>query len=99
MNGSSIAGSLGQRVQHLLKKQQQRHHAAIDRMFGVLMLIQWAAAVAAAYWISPLTWEGLSHSIHPHVWLALGFGGAIASLPAILDFCYPGRLITRHVNS
>jgi two-component system sensor histidine kinase/response regulator len=99
MNGSSLAGSMEQRVQHLLRKQQQRHYAAIDRMFGVLMLIQWAAAVAAAYWISPLTWEGLSHTIHPHVWLAIGFGGAIASLPAILDFCYPGRTLTRHVNS
>ena len=95
----SLPAAMNQRVQLQLAEQQRRQYTAIDRMFGVLMLIQWGAAVAAAYWISPLTWAGTSNGTHPHVWLALGLGGAIASLPLILDFCLPGRAVTRHANS
>lgn len=62
-------------VQRLFMEQQRRHFKAIDRMFGVLMLIQWVATIAAANWVSPLTWEGLSSQTHIHVWLAVGLGG------------------------
>src|SRR5688572_28597924 len=99
MNAFPTADGMEIRVQQLLRKQQQRHYAAIDRMFGVLMLIQWVAAVAAAYWISPLAWAGLTQYTHPHVWLALGFGGAIASLPMFLNFFFAGRTMTRYINS
>jgi two-component system sensor histidine kinase/response regulator len=88
-----------QRIELLLREQQRRNYAAIDRMFRVLMLVQWVAAVAAAYWISPLTWAGMTSTVHPHVWLALGLGGAIAWLPLLLDFWIPGRTVTRYANS
>jgi two-component system, sensor histidine kinase and response regulator len=90
---------MDERVQHFLRKQQQQHHAMIDRMFGGLMLIQWAASVAAAYWVAPLTWQGSDFRPHPHLWLAFGCGGAIASLPVLLDIFFAGRTLTRHVNS
>lgn len=97
MNPSTVG--MEQRVQQLLKEQQQQHYVAMDRMFGVLMIFQWLAAIAAAYWISPLAWEGMSSRVHPHVWLAIGLGGAIASLPLIFDFAWPGQRIARYVNS
>lgn len=98
MSTLPTSGAMELRAQQLLRKHQQRHYAAIDRMFGVLMLIQWIAAIADAYWVSPHAWEGLTHYTHPHVWLALGFGGAIASLPLFLDFFCAGRNITRYIN-
>src|SRR4030095_15302095 len=36
---------------------------------------------------------------HPHVWLAIGLGGIIASVPVMLDIFLPGRTLTRHVNA
>jgi len=70
-----------------------------DRMFAGLMLLQWAAGVAAACWISPLTWAGSQFATHPHVSFALLGGGALASLPVILATIAPGRLLTRYVIS
>lgn len=96
---SQSAVGMEQRVQQLMKKQQLQHYVAMDRMFGVLMIFQWLAAIAAAYWISPLAWEGMTSRIHPHVWLAIGLGGAIASLPLIFDFAWPGQRVARYVNS
>ena len=61
------------------------------------MALQWAASLAAAYWIAPRTWEGLSSRPHPHLWIALFLGGAISLFPIALALWYPGRVLTRHV--
>lgn len=68
-----------------------------DRMFAGLMVIQWLAAIVAAVWISPYTWFGLESSIHPHLWGAVVFGGAIAVMPIYLAWRAPGHTLTRHV--
>ena len=65
-------------------------------MFAVLMVLQWAAAVAAALWLSPFTCYGSSSSVHPHVWLAVFFGGALCVLPVALAWLSPGRPTTRY---
>ncbi len=39
-----------------------------DRMFAVLLLIQWLACIAVATWLSPLAREGHESHIHPHIW-------------------------------
>ena len=84
------------RVEELFLDQQQTLYQRTDRMFAVLMLIQWVAAIAAAYWISPHTWEGTAYHIHVHVWSALLLGGAIASLPIYFALCHPGERLTRY---
>lgn len=68
-----------------------------DRLFIPLMLFQWVACILAAIWISPLTWKGTRSELHPHVLVALCFGGVLCSLPVFLSIRYPGRLVTRHV--
>ena len=68
-----------------------------DRMFAVLMILQWIGAVVAALTLSPKTWNGSESHIHPHVWLALFLGGGLASLPVYLAWAFPGRVVTRHV--
>jgi PAS domain S-box-containing protein len=66
-------------------------------MFAVLMVLQWLGAIIAALAISPRTWNGSESHVHPHVWLALYLGGALASLPVYLAWKFPGRTFTRHV--
>lgn len=68
-----------------------------DRIFSVLLPVQWLAGIAAALFVTPLTWNGAASSIHPHVWFTVVIGGIITSLPLYLTFRYPGETMTRHV--
>ena len=70
-----------------------------DRQFAVLAVIEWACAICAAWWIAPLAWNGQTSTIHPHVWIAIGLGGLIISLPVGLALTRPGTSLTRHVTA
>ncbi|MEX0704484.1 MAG: ATP-binding protein [Planctomycetales bacterium] len=97
MNAPTAAPALATRAETLLESHQQQIYRRTDRMFAVLMLVQWAAAIGGAYWLSPRTWSGASSSVHPHVWLAVLFGGTLCSLPVTLAWLAPGRAVTRYV--
>lgn len=73
-----------------------RTHIDADRIFTVLMRIQFFALVGAAIWITPWTWQGQSSSVHVHVWAALGLGSLITLVPAALGRLYPGTALTRY---
>ncbi len=68
-----------------------------DHAFAVLMLLQWAAMVAVALWVTPRTWVGASSSVDPYVWIAIFVGGIISVVPAVLAKFAPGERVTRHV--
>jgi len=68
-----------------------------DRMFAVLMLLQWAGAIILALVVSPRTWIGTTSTVHLHVWAAILLGAALNTLPLYLVLRHPGRPITRHV--
>lgn len=68
-----------------------------DRMFAVLMGLQWVGGIVAAVWISPRTWTGPYSQTHIHVWAAIFLGGAISALPISLALARPGRTSTRYV--
>ncbi|MEX1231696.1 MAG: ATP-binding protein [Planctomycetaceae bacterium] len=85
------------RAEAILRNHQYQIYRRTDRMFAILMPIQWAAAVAGALWLSPLTWTGSESSVHPHVWMAIVFGGVLCSLPVALACIAPGRTPTRYV--
>ena len=67
-----------------------------DHLFAALMVLQWAAAIIAALWLSPRAWAGAYSQTHIHVWAALFLGGAIVLLPLLLVFLMPGSAPTRH---
>jgi signal transduction histidine kinase/DNA-binding response OmpR family regulator len=79
----------------------EEHCASIyrrtDRLFAVLMLLQWGAAIAAALWITPRTWAGQYSQIHIHVWGAVFLGGAITLFPVALTRLRCGEAATRYV--
>ena len=70
-----------------------------DRLFAWLMVFQWIAEIIVAYVVSPLTWEGSTSRLHPHVMTAVLLGGAISIPPIFLGFFYAGKTITRYTIS
>jgi two-component system sensor histidine kinase/response regulator len=84
------------RTREVFSEQQQLIYKQTDRLFAVLMALQWVFGVAVACWRSPTTWAGPVSSIHPHVLAAVFFGGLISAAPILLALAWPGRLITRY---
>ena len=85
------------RAEWLLRERERQIAARTDRIFAVLMLLQWAGLVLWALLATPRTWSGATSAVHPHVWMALLMGGATASLPVLLAGTIPGAVLTRHV--
>src|SRR5215510_815375 len=84
-------------VEQKVTLQAERIQREVDRLFAVLMPLQWAAAVAAAIYISPQTWIGAQGKVHPHVMFAIVGGALLTGLPVALALLRPGRLSTRMV--
>ncbi len=87
---------LQERTQTLFEIQQKENYIHTDRIFIVLMLIQWAAGILAALLISPKAWEGSISRTHIHVWAAVFLGGILTSYPVLLAFLRPGHSFTRY---
>src|SRR2546425_12742357 len=94
---SHISSSTLQQASRLFAAHQQTIHKSTDRMFAVLMSIQWIAGVIAALWIAPRTWIGTTSQTHLHVWAAIFLGGAISFFPIVLAITKPGANSTRYV--
>src|SRR5437868_5375156 len=84
------------RADVLFRQHQQAIFQSADHLLGGLLAFQWLVSIAAAEWISPLTWAGADSATHIHVWAAMFLGAGIISLPVGLAFFAPGRTITRH---
>ncbi len=86
-----------QKVNHCFAEHMQRIYETTDVMFAWLMAIQWIAGIVIAVLFSPYTWSGGARAIHPHVWLAIFFGGALSIIPGLL-VCYKrGTVLNRHM--
>ena len=85
------------RASQLLREHQLRIYSQTDRIFAVLLAVQWVAGIAAAFWVSPRTWSGQSSATHLHVWAAIYLGGAIALFPIALIVTRSGSASTRYV--
>ncbi len=62
-------------AEELYQKHARSIHEHTDRLFAGLMVVQWLAGIAAAYWISPRAWAGTTSQTHLHVWTAIYLGG------------------------
>ncbi|HKE00311.1 MAG TPA: response regulator [Planctomycetota bacterium] len=87
---------LERRTQALFQEHERAIFVRSDRFFAVLLFAEWLACVVCSVLVSPRAWEGLSSSVHPHVWTALLVGGANAALPIALCRRQPGDRATRH---
>lgn len=80
-----------------LREHARAIHVRTDRMFAVLMVLQWLGGIVTALTVSPLTWIGAKGELHPHVLMAAVGGGVLAAAPIALSVFAPGRLVTRMV--
>lgn len=80
----------------LYSEHKQSIYQQTDRMFAVLMTVQWIAGIIAALVISPRTWIGQTSSVHLHVWMAILLGGLISFFPILLAIFRPGHALTRY---
>ena len=93
---ADIGRSVMSRTEEFFKEHQQAVFKRTDRMFLVLMTIQWLAGITVAYWISPKAWAGQTGHAQPHILAALFLGGAISILPIYLALTRPGEALTRY---
>ena len=61
-----------------------------DRIFAILLFVEWFAAVALAWILTPKTWHGAESSLHPHVYQAFWIGLICGGIPAFLCWRYAG---------
>jgi serine phosphatase RsbU (regulator of sigma subunit) len=85
-----------QRAEALFRTRIEANYRRTDRLFGYLMLGQWAFAIAIAILFSPYGWAGKVRTIHIHVPLAVFLGGALSLVPFALTRLKPGEPITRY---
>src|ERR1051325_2239001 len=83
----------------LYQADRQVIYRRTDRMFAVLMAVQWGFGILAALLISPRAWAGMTNHVHPHLWAALLLGGLVSGPPILLAVFCPGQAITRYVIS
>jgi signal transduction histidine kinase len=94
---SEVSPEVAARAAELGASRLHDRRARVDRMFAVLIGVEWIAGIIGALVVSPYAWEGKIHVVHLHVWIAVLGGGGIALLPILLALFKPGATITRHV--
>jgi hypothetical protein len=85
------------RAKEIHAEQMFVRRVRIDRMFAVLLVVQYIAGIIGAMLVSPYAWEGKERVLHMHVWVAILGGAGIIILPILLAIFRPGTVMTRHV--
>src|SRR5262249_22980922 len=93
---AELVSSIGEQTERLYQDQLNEGYRRTDRLFVILLLLEWSIAIAFALLISPYAWAGESLAPHLHVWAALFLGGALVSVPVSLALGRPGAPSTRH---
>ena len=78
------------------RAQNDRLYRRTDILFAVLLFAEWLGCCLWTFYFSPLTYNGLQSSVHPHVTAALFFGGLITLFPCFLVINAPSNWLTRH---
>ncbi len=68
-----------------------------NRLFLLLLFVQWAVAIMLSLTITPYSWRGDESTLSPHVWAATLGGALLNSLPVALALLRPQSPLTRHV--
>jgi hypothetical protein len=95
--GFAATPSTDARAAELRDEQLFVRRGKVDRMFAVLLVVQYVAGIIGALVVSPYAWEGRERILHMHVWVAILAGAGITLLPVMMAILRPGTLMTRHV--
>ncbi len=91
--------SIDLRISDLANEHKKSIYVRTDRLFVVLMSIQFVAAIAAAWIISPRVWAGGSSSLHLHVIGAIIIGALLAIVPITMVLRNPGTKLNQYIIS
>ena len=97
MSSISSSEQVAARAVELRDAQVFERRKKVDRMFAILIGIQYLAGIIGAMVVSPYAWAGKERVLHMHVWVAILGGAGIAILPILLALFRPGTVLTRHV--
>lgn len=86
-----------ERAEALFQQHLFEVHKRADRMFAVLMAVQWVFGIVLALVVSPWAWEGKIRSVHVHVYAAVLLGGLLSGLPIAMVLRRPGWVANRYV--
>lgn len=92
---SPAADSVAARAQQYFDRQLDAGYRETDRMFAVLLMVEWVASILLAVIVSPYAWAGSTFSPHIHLVIAVFGGLAINALPLFMVYRLPGSLVTR----
>jgi two-component system sensor histidine kinase/response regulator len=92
----SLQASVDTRTEIVFGELMLRYLRQVDRLFAVLMPLQWVFGIAVAVWLTPWSWNGAERAVHPHVWTAILLGGAIALPAMVVALAMPGRMATHY---
>src|SRR5712675_1800499 len=96
LNGDTkFSNATLERAKTLFQESLSEVHKRTDRLFARVMIAQWLAGIAIAFWLSPRTWIGASNQWHLHVWASIFIGGLLAGFPVWLAWKQPGHESTR----
>lgn len=85
------------RADELYQEYLRQTYVQTDRLFIILMVLQYLAGIVLAFWVTPLTWDGANSHVHPHVITALILGTLVVAPPVWLAITRPGETLTRHM--
>ncbi|MGE3181965.1 MAG: ATP-binding protein [Phycisphaerae bacterium] len=89
--------SLQRRARGIFTEHQRQIFLRTDRMFAVLMAIQWVGGIILSLSFSQRTWAGETSAIHVHVWSAIVVGALLSGLPIWMAWRQPGTAATRYL--
>lgn len=81
---------IAERTQTIFEDRLLVYRANADRMFSIVMPLQYAFVVIWAVWFTPLTYSGVRSSVHPHLIAAVFLGGLIALPVTAFALLRPG---------
>jgi diguanylate cyclase (GGDEF)-like protein/PAS domain S-box-containing protein len=97
MRNASGDKKVDRQTEDLFASHQRSIYKHTDRMFAVLMSLQFLGGIGAAFWFSPKTWVGEYSGVSNNVWAAIFLGGLLSIFPIYLALKFPGERSTRYV--
>jgi len=95
-NDLDIAEKIAHRAQQRDERYTQRVITMADKLFAAVFIAEWLFGIAISIIWSPYTWAGKTRIVNLHIWLAIGLGAAIVSMPLALIWKKSGATVTRY---
>src|SRR5688500_4239666 len=82
-------------IDKLYQAYEDQIYRRTDKLFFILLALQWIVGIVFAFIISPRAWTGPNSVTHPHVYAAIFGGGLFCFFPMLLSWRLPGQAATR----